>query len=71
MRKIIVLEHISLDGIIQAPDGPEEDTSGGFVYGGWIRSYSDETLGALIRRQMQLPFDSLLRHTTFEIWEQY
>lgn len=45
-----MLEHISLDGIIQGPDGPEEDTSGGFVYGGWICSYSDETLGALIRR---------------------
>ncbi len=71
MRKIIVLEHISLDGIIQAPGGPEEDTSGGFVYGGWIRSYSDEALGALIRRQMYLPFDLLLGRTTFEIWEQY
>ena len=36
MRKVIVLEHISLDGVIQAPGGPEEDTSGGFAYGGWI-----------------------------------
>jgi hypothetical protein len=69
MRKIIVLDHISLGGIIQAPGGPEEDTSGGVVYGGWIRSYSDETLGTLIRRQMQLPFDSLLGRTTFEIWK--
>jgi len=71
MRKIIVLDHISLGGIIQAPGGPEEDTSGGVVYGGWIRSYSDENLGTLIRRQMQLPFDSLLGRTTFEIWKQY
>jgi hypothetical protein len=71
MRKIIVLDHISLGGIIQAPGGPEEDTSGGVVYGGWIRSYSDEILGTLIRRQMQLPFDSLLGRTTFEIWKQY
>jgi hypothetical protein len=71
MRKIIVLDHISLGGIIQAPGGPEEATSGGVVYGGWIRSYSDETLGTLIRRQMQLPFDSLLGRTTFEIWKQY
>jgi hypothetical protein len=71
MREIIVLDHISLGGIIQAPGGPEEDTSGGVVYGGWIRSYSDETLGTLIRRQMQLPFDSLLGRTTFEIWKQY
>lgn len=66
-----MLDHISLGGIIQAPGGPEEDTSGGVVYGGWIRSYSDETLGTLIRRQMQLPFDSLLGRTTFEIWKQY
>jgi dihydrofolate reductase len=71
MRKIIVLEHISLDGIIQAPGGPEEDTGGGFVHGGWISSYSDEILGTLLRRQMNLPFDLLLGRTTFEIWEPY
>ncbi len=44
MRKVIVLEHISIDGIIQAPGGPEEDTSGGFQYGGWIAPFSDEIL---------------------------
>ncbi len=71
MRKIIVLEHISLDGVIQAPGGPEEDTSGGFVHGGWISSYSDEMLGTLLRRQMNLPFDLLLGRITFEIWESY
>jgi dihydrofolate reductase len=71
MRKIIVLEHISLDGIIQAPGGPKEDTSGGFVHGGWISSFSDEILGTLQRRQMNLPFDLLLGRTTFEIWEPY
>jgi dihydrofolate reductase len=71
MRKIIVLEHISLDGIIQAPGGPEEDTSGGFVHGGWISLYSDEILGTLLRKQMNLPFDLLLGRTTFEIWEPY
>jgi dihydrofolate reductase len=71
MRKVVVLEHISLDGIIQAPGGPDEDTSGGFVYGGWIAQYSDETLGTLLRRQMNLPFDLLLGRRTFEIWEPY
>ena len=71
MRKITVLEHISLDGIIQAPGGPEEDTSGGFVHGGWISSYSDEILGTLLRRQMNLPFDLLLGRKTFEIWAPY
>ncbi len=44
MRKVIVLEHISLDGVIQAPGGPDEDTSGGFAYGGWIAPYSDRFL---------------------------
>ncbi len=71
MRKIIVLEHISLDGVIQAPGGPEEDPSGGFAYGGWIASYSDEVLGTALRRQMNQPFDLLLGRTTFDIWEPY
>jgi dihydrofolate reductase len=71
MRKIIVLEHISLDGVIQAPGGPDEDTSGGFAYGGWIAPYSDEILGTVLRRQMNLPFDLLLGRTTFDIWESF
>ena len=71
MRKIIVLEHISIDGVIQAPGGPEEDTSGGFAYGGWISPYSDEILGTTLRRQMNMPFDLLLGRTTFDIWEPY
>jgi dihydrofolate reductase len=71
MRKVVVLEHVSLDGVIQAPGGPDEDTSGGFAYGGWIAPYSDEILGTLLRRQMNLPFDLLLGRTTFEIWEPY
>jgi dihydrofolate reductase len=71
MRKIIVLEHISLDGVIQAPGGPDEDTSGGFAYGGWIAPYSNPALGTLLRRQMNQPFDLLLGRTTFEIWEPY
>ena len=71
MRKLIVLEHISLDGVIQAPGGPDEDTSGGFAYGGWISPYSDEVLGTVLRRQMNLPFDLLLGRTTFDIWESF
>ena len=42
MRKIIVLSFITLDGVLQAPGGPEEDTSGGFKYGGWSFRYFDE-----------------------------
>ena len=71
MRKIIVLEHITLDGVIQAPGGPEEDTSGGFAYGGWTSSYSDSILGTLLRRQMNMPFDLLLGRKTFEIWASF
>ena len=71
MRKIIVLEHISMDGVIQAPGGPEEDTSGGFAYGGWIAPYSDAVPGAALRRQMNMPFDLLLGRKTFEIWAPY
>ena len=71
MRKVVVLEHISLDGVIQAPGGTDEDSSGGFAYGGWIASYSDEILGTLLRAQMHRPFDLLLGRKTFEIWEAY
>jgi dihydrofolate reductase len=71
MRKVNVLEHISLDGVIQAPGGPDEDTSGGFAYGGWIAPYSDEILGTALRRRMNLPFDLLLGRKTFEIWASY
>ena len=71
MRKVVVLEHISLDGVIQAPGGPEEDTSGGFAHGGWIANYGDDISGKLLRQQMNSPFDLLLGRKTFEIWEPY
>ncbi len=71
MRKVMVLEHISLDGVIQAPGGPDEDTSGCFAYGGWISPYSDNVLGTALSRQMNLPFDLLLGRTTFDIWEAF
>ncbi len=71
MRKIIVLEHITLDGVIQAPGGPDEDPSGGFAYGGWVAPFSDEILGTLLRRQMNKEFDLLLGRKTFEIWAPY
>ena len=71
MRRIIVLEHISLDGVIQAPGGPDEDTSGGFKYGGWISAFSDEILGKALRKQMNKPFDLLLGRKTYDIWAPY
>ncbi len=71
MRNIVVLEHISLDGVIQAPGGKDEDASGGFAYGGWIAPYSDEILGKALRGQMNKSFDLLLGRKTFDIWEPY
>lgn len=71
MRKVVVLEHVSIDGVVQAPGGPDEDPSGGFKYGGWIAPYSDAILGAALRRQMNLPFDLLLGRKTYEIWAPY
>jgi dihydrofolate reductase len=71
MRKVIVLEHISIDGVIQAPGGPDEDTSGGFAYGGWIAPYSDAIFGTTLERQMNMPFDLLLGRKTFDIWASY
>jgi len=71
MRKIIVLEHISLDGVIQAPGGPDEDTSDGFAYGGWAAPYDDEAIGTALRKMMNSPFDLLLGRKTFDIWAAY
>lgn len=69
MRKITVLEHITLDGVIQAGGGPEEDTSGGFSYGGWAAPYSDDDeIGAAVKKMLDLPIDLLLGRKTFEIW---
>ncbi|WP_281227848.1 dihydrofolate reductase family protein [Flavobacterium aquiphilum] len=70
MRRIIVLSFISLDGVIQAPGGPEEDTSGGFKYGGWTASYGDEVFEKIIQKELE-PADLLLGRKTFDIWESY
>jgi dihydrofolate reductase len=67
MRKIIVLEFISLDGVIQAPGNSNEDKSGGFEYGGWTASYGDEVFHKALEKQMQ-PTDLLLGRKTFEIF---
>jgi dihydrofolate reductase len=71
MRKIIVLSMITLDGVMQAPGGPKEDTSGGFKYGGWVTPYSDEVYGKAVQKELQQPADYLLGRKTFEIWEDY
>jgi dihydrofolate reductase len=71
MRKLIVLSFITLDGVIQAPGAPEEDTSGGFTYGGWQAPYSDEVLAKVLDEEWREPFDLLLGRKTFEIFASY
>ena len=61
---------ITLDGVMQAPGGPEEDTSGGFKYGGWTASYGDEVYDKVVQKELQ-PADYLLGRKTFEIWAGY
>ena len=70
MRKITVLSMITLDGVMQAPGGPEEDTSSGFEYGGWTEPYGDEVYGKAVQEELK-PADYLLGRKTFEIWEKY
>src|SRR5947209_6086178 len=70
MRKIIVLSMITLDGVMQAPGGPKEDTSGGFKYGGWTVSYGDEVYGQVMEKELT-PADYLLGRKTFKIWAGY
>jgi dihydrofolate reductase len=71
MRKIVVFTMVSLDGVMQAPGGPEEDTSGGFQYGGWTMPYSDESFGNIINEELSVPFDMLLGKKTYGIFAPY
>jgi len=70
MRKIIVLSMITIDGVMQAPGAPEEDTSGGFKYGGWVAPYFDKVYGKVLEKQLK-PADLLLGRKTFEIFADY
>jgi dihydrofolate reductase len=71
MRKLIVAEHISLDGVLQAPGGPEEDPSGEFRLGGWTVPYADEAIGQKVQDLFSQPFELLLGRRTYEIWAAY
>jgi dihydrofolate reductase len=68
MRKINVLTFLTMDGVMQGPGGPEEDTSDGFRRGGWSVGYFDEAVGQEMTRQMGHPFDLLLGRRTYEIF---
>src|SRR5215475_4730122 len=71
MRKLIVAEFISLDGVIQGPGGPEEDPSNGFRLGGWQVPYPDEAIGEAVMDLFSQPFESLLGRRTYDIWAAY
>ncbi len=71
MRKIIVLEYITLDGVIQAAGGSEKDRMEGFPYGGWQGPYFDEFLGQVMQEQMKPPFSLLLGKQTYDIFAGY
>ena len=68
MRKLNVVSFITLDGVMQAPGGPEEDPTGGFRHGGWVAGYFDNFLGKVMVKQMSKSFDLLLGRKTYEIW---
>lgn len=68
MRKLIVSAFISLDGVMQAPGGPQEDPIGGFRFGGWVAPYFDETAGSVIDELFARPFDLLLGRKTYDIF---
>jgi dihydrofolate reductase len=71
MRKLVVLTFITLDGVMQAPGGPEEDQSDGFEHGGWSVGYFDDELGNVMAQQMGHPFDLLLGRKTYDIFAAY
>ena len=68
MRELIVNTFVTLDGVMQAPGGPEEDPSGGFEHGGWTVGYWDDELGEAKGETMPPPFDLLLGRKTYEIF---
>ncbi|OLE91814.1 MAG: riboflavin biosynthesis protein RibD [Crenarchaeota archaeon 13_1_20CM_2_51_8] len=71
MRKIVALSFVTLDGVMQAPGGPDEDTSAGFKHGGWSVGYWDGVMGEVMSEQMGHPYDLLLGRKTYEIFAAY
>lgn len=68
MRKIVIAAFVSMDGVMQAPGGPEEDRSGGFDFGGWTVTYWDEVMGTHMSEAFEHPFDLLLGRKTYDIF---
>jgi dihydrofolate reductase len=68
MRRVTAATFVSLDGVMQAPGGPEEDPTGGFAHGGWTVPYWDEQSMQIMRRILDAPYDLLLGRKTYEIF---
>ena len=68
MRKVLATAFVSLDGVMQAPGGPEEDPTGGFQFGGWGATHWDEAMGEYMGEGFGKPFDLLLGRKTYEIF---
>jgi len=68
MRKLVVNTFLTLDGVMQAPGGPEEDPTGGFTLGGWSMNHWDDAMGEVMGRSMGKQFDLLLGRKTYEIF---
>jgi dihydrofolate reductase len=68
MRKVITGAFVSLDGVMQAPGGPEEDPTRGFEFGGWVVPHTDEVFGQAVDKMFGQPFDLLLGRKTYEIF---
>jgi dihydrofolate reductase len=71
MRKVITGAFVSMDGVMQAPGGPQEDPTGGFEFGGWVWPYADEVFGQAVDELFGQPFDLLLGRKTYEIFAAY
>jgi dihydrofolate reductase len=71
VRKLIVSTFLTLDGVMQAPGGPDEDESGGFAFGGWSVNYWDEEMGRVMGEAMSTPFDLVLGRRTYDIFAAY
>ena len=71
MRRLIVTTFLTLDGVMQAPGGPEEDPSDGFAYGGWSVNYWDDVMARFQDQAMRGPFDLVLGRKTYDIFAAY
>jgi dihydrofolate reductase len=71
MRKIIAITQVTLDGVMQAPGGPEEDPRNGFIHGGWAMPFLDDDLNQAIGETIAGDFDMLLGRRTYEIFAPY